>query len=505
MLPDPHKRYDILIAGSGFAGSLTALSLQHCGFSVCLIEKGKHPRFAIGESSTPIADMILRSISARYNMPWLFDFSRYGSWQRSYPDIVCGLKRGFSYFKHFPGKAFSTTADHDNELLVAASVSDSMSDTHWLRADFDAFLVEKVKESTIDYFDTTDITAAERKNDQWFFSTVHSGKVSTISAAFFIDATGSGVLLNNLFSIPSSANGFLTHSFSVFSHFDNLPRWTDILHTKNISTADYPYDPDNSALHHVLNEGWCWALRFNDNRTSWGFVLNDDNNAFQNLTAAEIWKAMEYGYPDIGRILKDASFSSAPGKIIRSPRLQRRLTTCFGEGWVAMPHTTGFVDPLFSTGIAYSLAGVERMVQILTENRNFGQGLYRRLNDYQDKIFKELALIDLLVAGCFKTMPHFQLFNAWSMLYFTFTIMHEQRRLRNEPVDCFLEAADPRVQQIAHSTYADLLQLTGQTVVSPRDAAAFADMVKKRIAPFNTAGLLNPFSKNMYHHTAAVL
>jgi FADH2 O2-dependent halogenase len=148
-------QYDILVAGAGFAGSLTALILNNLGFKVCLLEKGQHPRFTIGESSTPVADMILRNLASKYNLPWLHDFSRYGSWQQSHPEIVCGIKRGFSFFKHFPGKDFVTDESHKNELLVAASTDDIQSDTNWLRADFDAFLVNKVKESGIDYFDLT--------------------------------------------------------------------------------------------------------------------------------------------------------------------------------------------------------------------------------------------------------------------------------------------------------------------------------------------------------------
>jgi FADH2 O2-dependent halogenase len=105
---DIHE-YDIVIAGAGFAGSLMALVLHSMGFKVCLVEKGQHPRFAVGESSTPIADMILRQLSQKYNLPWLKAFSRYGSWQQAHPEIVCGIKRGFSYFKHHPGKKLLPT------------------------------------------------------------------------------------------------------------------------------------------------------------------------------------------------------------------------------------------------------------------------------------------------------------------------------------------------------------------------------------------------------------
>lgn len=501
----PSNRYDIVIAGAGFAGALTALALNQRGFRVCLIEKGKHPRFAIGESSTPVADMILRSLSSKYNLPWLYDFSRYGSWQRSHPEIVCGIKRGFSYYKHFPGKEFSTDADHCNELLVAASVSDEMSDTNWLRSDLDAFLASKVQENKTDYFDCTEIISAIREKNEWKIDAVYNNNAFVIHASFFIDATGNGSLAGKLFAVKSSAENFLTNSFAVFSHFDHLPRWMDILHKRNIVTHDYPFDADNSALHHVLDEGWVWALRFNNNRTSWGFALNGDDVSLQQMQTNEIWNRLQVKYPDINYVLKDAFISSQPGNIIRSGRLQRRLEKCFGEGWVALPHTVGFIDPLFSTGIAYSLAGIERIAEILSQNRSFEQQLYDELKEYEKIVFEELKLIDLLVAGCYKTMQHFPLFNAWSMLYFTFTILYEQKRLKNLPVKYFLEADNPEVLTIAHTTYKELLALVEQPTISAKDIDTFTDAIRRRIQPYNIAGLLNPSSKNMYHHTVAKL
>ena len=51
--------YDLAIVGSGFAGSLLAMIARRAGRSVLLLEKGAHPRFAIGESSTPLADFKL--------------------------------------------------------------------------------------------------------------------------------------------------------------------------------------------------------------------------------------------------------------------------------------------------------------------------------------------------------------------------------------------------------------------------------------------------------------
>jgi FADH2 O2-dependent halogenase len=492
---------DIVIAGAGFAGSLMALVLNNTGFGVCLVEKGQHPRFAVGESSTPIADMILRQFSQQYNLPWLKDFSRYGSWQQAHPEIVCGIKRGFSYFKQYPGKEFTTDANHSNELLVAASKDDVQSDTNWLRADFDAFLVNKVKEAGITYLDLTEIVSAER-NTRWTFRT-GGDRSPDISASFFIDATGGGVLLDKLLGVKSLANDFLTDSFAVFSHFNNVPRWTEVLQKAGVPTGDFPYNPDNSALHQILDEGWFWMLRFNDDRTSLGFALNGERTAFGDLTAEEIWDSLLKKYPAINRLLKNASLSAQPGAILKSGRLQRKAEKCFGPGWAALPHTAGFVDPLFSSGIAHSLAGVQKLAGILQQYLGDEEKLNQNLLQYETAVFEELKFIDQLVAGCYQTMDRFGLFNAWSMLYFAATINYEQRLLKQMPPGYFLGADDREIREMVNQCYQDLTDILKKETITNEDIQQFTAHVRERIAPVNIAGLLDPALKNMYRHTAA--
>jgi len=545
MYNNSSNHYDILIAGSGFAGLLTALLLQKSGLKVCLLEKGSHPRFAIGESSTPVADMILRNLSSKYDLPWLHDFSRYGSWQKSHPEIVCGIKRGFSFFKHFPGKDFTTDENHTNELLVAASSSDLESDTNWLRSDFDVFLVTKVKESRIDYFDLTEITKAKRniewewgisncrglvetpagaarrgrcphrpqsaepcdnlKCTKWEFQIKRLDKNETIFSSFFIDASGSGFLAQKLFGVESSANDFLSNSFSAFSHFNKVPHWTQILNERKIPVDDFPYNPDWSALHHILDEGWLWMLRFNDERTSVGFVMNGEKNLYEDLATEEIWKAMLEKYPAINCILKDAALHAQPGKIIKSGRLQRKMENSFGEGWVALPNTVGFVDPLFSSGIAHSLSGIEKLVDIFKQHWGNNESIYNSLKEYEHKVFTELKLIDCLIAGCYKTMPYFELFNAWSMLYFSATIAHETRRMKNQPPGYFLNADDSQINKMVYDSYEDLMKIISSKIPSKDEIKTFTALIKKRIEPFNSAGLLDASCKNMYRHTVAVV
>ncbi len=57
------ERFDIAVVGAGFAGSLLAMIAQRLGLRVILLERGHHPRFAIGESSTPLSNLLLEELA----------------------------------------------------------------------------------------------------------------------------------------------------------------------------------------------------------------------------------------------------------------------------------------------------------------------------------------------------------------------------------------------------------------------------------------------------------
>ena len=111
--------FDIAVVGSGFAGSLLAMIARRLGRSVVMIERGRHPRFAIGESSTPLANLLLEELALRHDLPGVRPLCKWGAWQKSLPHIGCGLKRGFTFLHHALGEKFS-----GSELLVAASPRD---------------------------------------------------------------------------------------------------------------------------------------------------------------------------------------------------------------------------------------------------------------------------------------------------------------------------------------------------------------------------------------------
>ena len=84
-----------------------------------------------------------------------------------------------------------------------------------------------------------------------------------------------------------------------------------------------------------------------------------------------------------------------------------------------LPHAYAFVDPLFSTGIAWGLRAVERLGLMFEEAASSGRVPdLATLDRYERALAAEADQIDTLVAGAYEAMAQFDLFAAQAMLYF---------------------------------------------------------------------------------------
>jgi hypothetical protein len=114
-------RCQVAIVGSGLAGSLLARVLAVLGYDVVLLERGTHPRFAIGESTTPLANLSLERLARRYGLTDCHYLAAHGRWLQHLPELRRGLKRGFTFYRHHPGEPFDVSRPAPERLLVAAS------------------------------------------------------------------------------------------------------------------------------------------------------------------------------------------------------------------------------------------------------------------------------------------------------------------------------------------------------------------------------------------------
>lgn len=498
---------DVAVIGSGFGGSIAALLLQRSGLRPVLLDRHRHPRFAIGESSTPVADLVLRDLARNYDLPRLIPLAKYGTWTATYPEVVCGLKRGFSYFRHEPGLPFVPRKDHGNELLVAASSDDERSDTHWLRSDVDAFLAREAESAGIPLFEEAQVELS-RENEGWLLAGACRAAPLQIRAPFVIDATGeAGVVLKHL-GVPDRADRLTTHSRALFAHFADAPRWGDLLTTDGADLSDHPFPCDNAALHQVFDHGWMWQLRFRNDVLSAGFAIDSLAHPLDpTISIDDEWARWMERSPSVEKQFRNSRIVAPAGGLKRTGRLQRRAAQAVGINWAALPNTAGFIDPLHSSGIAHTLCGIERLVPVLVRNWKEPERRLAGLKEYEATIFTELELVDRLVSGCYLARRHFPLLASFAMLYFAGATTYERRRLaassassKNAPA--FLGADDERFCEVVLEAWQELKTLVAAETVSASHTRGFEDRLREAIAPYNSAGLLDPQARNMYRHTA---
>jgi len=169
-----------------------------------------------------------------------------------------------------------------------------------------------------------------------------------------------------------------------------------------------------------------------------------------------------------------------------------------------MPHAYAFVDPLFSTGIAWSLRAVERLALAFEEAATSDRVPSREsLDRYGAALAAEADQIDLVVAGAYEAMSQFDLFAAQAMLYFaTVSFAEVSQRLR--PSDSvawsgFLGVGDPVLQDLPKESLARLREIArGNSVETRRERQGFIEWMSAAIAPRNIAGLADPSRNNLY-------
>jgi FADH2 O2-dependent halogenase len=494
---------EVVVVGSGFAGSLIARVLAVQGYDVVLLERGSHPRFALGESSTPLANLSLERIGARYGMADCYRLAAYGRWCAHHSDLRCGLKRGFTYYRHHPGERFANRGLASERLLVAASPEDAIADTHWIRADVDAHFVREAVAAGVDYRDHVELMAPDFGEDAVQLAGSRDGTSFTLRANFIIDATGPGGYLSQALAIPSGAEETLTRSSIVYSHFTGVRPTTDVVD----GLPDGPYADELAAVHHLIDEGWMYSLGFDHGVTSAGFLLTPrgmESLGFSESTApALMWKTLLERYPTIGDAFGEAR---ATMPIAFRSMIQHRLTKAAGPRWALMPHAFAFVDPLFSTGIAWGLRAVERL-GLAFEAAAKGTRIpdTETLARYDRLLNAEADQIDTLVAGAYASMAHFDLFAAHAMLYFaTVSYAEVSQRLApqaSEPAwKGFLGVGDPVLAPLPAEGLQRLRRITGgwEHGGSSSDRCEFVDWAASAIDARNVAGLADPRRNNLY-------
>ena len=112
--------------------------------------------------------------------------------------------------------------------------------------------------------------------------------------------------------------------------------------------------------------------------------------------------------------------------------MQRRALRAVGPGWAMLPAAACFLDPLHSSGNALTLAGIERLVGVLECQ---GSAREQGLAVYEQALFRDVALLDKIIHGCYAGFRNFELMQSYAMLYFAGAHYSETVRRRDPDPD----------------------------------------------------------------------
>jgi FADH2 O2-dependent halogenase len=468
-----NRSVDLAIVGSGFGGSLMAMIGHQLGLSVVLLERGSHPRMMIGESTTPLSNLLLERLSATYDLPRIAPLAKWGSWQGAYPQIACGLKRGFSFFHE------------TDQLLVAASPHDDIADTHWYRADVDHLLVVEAQRLGIDYRDRVRIETVDFGEDGATLVGRAADEPFRLHTRFLIDASGPRGFLHRALQITEAPLPGLPATESLYSHFTGVRR-------TEFRDGGSPYPVDDAAVHHVFDGGWVWVLRFNNGVTSAGIAATSATAKELGLCEGEpAWQRVLDRVPALQSQFARAA-ACQPFRYM--PRISFRSGTMAGRRWAMLPSAAGFVDPLLSTGFALTLLGIERLAGVLDRHRGWGE-LSGQLQCYAQQTDDELLAASRLVGALYATMGNFRAFTAVSLLYFAAVSFAETAYRLGKP-----ELATGFLLR-EHADFGPASQILlerARKLDGGADTRAFAEEVLRVIEPFNLGRFGDPALQNAY-------
>ncbi|MBB5935461.1 NAD(P)/FAD-dependent oxidoreductase [Streptomyces zagrosensis] len=328
--------YDVVIMGGGPGGStLAALLMKQGGLSVAVLEKEHFPREHIGESfAHPLIPVLEESGVLDKVMAsdcWVKKFGGIFQWRGDEPHVA--------FFDHT-----NTVRDGVHRWAV-----------HVNRADFDKILLDHAAETGAEVFEGASVSRCTMTPDGSAREVVlKDGR--TVRAGWFVDASG-------------RRNSIVTNKKrNWLSGYRNIAIWQHYLGGKKTQTLDGDWnifrEKDQSPIGcFAFRDGWCWYIPVpkivNGERVvthSIGIVtdpaiLKQDGCDF---TDPQVFLRTVKDVPKLRELIQDVKPVADGVLTATNYSMINDNFANYDERWILLGDASYFVDPLFSSGVAFA-------------------------------------------------------------------------------------------------------------------------------------------------------
>jgi tetracycline 7-halogenase / FADH2 O2-dependent halogenase len=401
--------YDTIILGSGIGGAALASILARHGHKVLMLEKGRHPRFAIGEAAFFRTCVWIWLTGQRYDVPELLHIVS--------PEAIAehispssGVKQTFGQAYHRAGEPYRIEETHN----IVTPLAFFFRDTHFFRQDIDHYLVKTAVKYGADYRDLTTVNGIEIAEDG---VTVTTEGGETFRGRYFVDGAGYRSPLAEQLGWRDASPRTRTNSRGIFSHFAHVQPFDDTLEGKIPGS----YSLFEGTLHHAFDGGWFWVIPFNNNEwsenplCSVGVMLDRDKFPRPEGVSPEeeFWQIVNR-YPGITKHLQGAK---AVRPFVGTDRIQYSAQQAAGPRFALLAHSYGFVDPLYSRGMMWTFENVYALAHRLLDALDADDFSMERFEYLNELAEAQLQQADQLVYNGYRSMAHFDTWNAWLRVF----------------------------------------------------------------------------------------
>jgi tetracycline 7-halogenase / FADH2 O2-dependent halogenase len=380
--------------------------LARNGLNVLMLDSEVHPRFAIGEATTPDTNLRLKLLSLKYDLPEIGHLSAFEP-LRDNVSPACGVKRAFSFLYHRDGQEQQPLESQQYPTLAPPMGADC----HFFRQDTDAYMMTVAMRYGARVRQQTRVAEIDFGED---VVTVTTQKGETFTATYLVDATGMRSVLAEKLQLRKDSAEFRTNSRAIYTHFVGVKPYDQVGAPRSAHGLKYPIC--QSTLHHIFEGGWFWVIPFDNHKDSTnplcsvGLVLNREIHPETGMDPEEEFWTHVRRFPAMVRQFEKAQ---AVRGWVSTGRLQYGSRTITGHRYCLLSHAGFFIDPLYSSGLALTTATVDllsgKLLQAFRAN-DFAVERFESLNEF---FHKNISYFDSVVGSSFVAFRDAELWDAW--------------------------------------------------------------------------------------------